>query len=274
MLRSAAETLEEKNDAKRRSIPVSASEVTSLEPFFASLLLQSGPSRFIDECISRDDHMDLVRGYYCDDCLPITCTNYKVRDIPPQVLFYCVNDPTERKAFDSGIVRFEVSSVIEENLDVIISEVSTPPGISNREFVEYRRVLLPKGCESQDARSYISYFRSCPDNVCSPGIWPKMKGVERAETWLSAYIFKWWMDENNKPVGSTLQIISKVDPRGSVPKKIPANILNRQARKWIKLLNGHSRSFCHNNSLNVSMSDQELDTKLGLNKRKTSLLNS
>lgn len=190
----------------------------------------------------------------------------RVPNIPPQVLFYCIYDCETRRTFDKYYVRFEASRVVDACLDVLISEVRAPVGVSNREFVEWRRTIFPEGNEGLNAR-YGIQLRSCDDSECSKTIGPSKTRVERAEVWLSGYVFQWWLGDDGSVKGSEIMVMSQVDWGGSIPKLIINNASADGPSKWSKSLIAAAEQVCRDKNLNISMSNDTLQDVLGLGQR-------
>ena len=200
----------------------------------------------------------------------------KIKGVPPQVLFHLLYDPVSRQSFDKYYVRFDVSRVVNEKLDVLVSEVEGPIGLSNREFVEWRWRHIPSGPDLPLTEAvYAIYLRSCPDDECCSEIRPKTKGVERAETWISGYVVKWWLDDNGSPVGSEVLVLSQVDSKGNVPKLLVNLVSGPSApTKWSRSLVDAAEKLAQSKGISITVSSEEIDQKLwgprGLNVFKSS----
>lgn len=195
----------------------------------------------------------------------------KVPLVPPQVLFYLLHNSKERIQFDKYYTRFEVSRVVDESLDVLISEIDAPLGISNREFLEWRRIAMPPSLSAPKADiKYVVYLRSCGDRECSELVKPNPnpKKVQRAEVWMSGYITSWWIsEETGEILGSQLLVMSHVDGRGSIPK-IAVKAVNALSQsgptKWTTSLINRANRFCQEKGISVSMSDSDIEAAIGL----------
>jgi len=187
----------------------------------------------------------------------------RVRGVPPQVLFYLLYDPASRQSFDKYYVRFEVSRVVSNDMDILVSEVAGPIGLSNREFVEWRWHTVPSPTDNRQNGVYAIYLRSCNDDECSAEIRPKARGVERAETWISGYIVKWWYDKG-VPIGSEVLVMSQIDTRGSVPKLL-VNLVSGESAptKWSKSLVQAAEKLVAAKKISVDLSDAEINERLG-----------
>jgi hypothetical protein len=188
----------------------------------------------------------------------------KIKGVPPQVVFQILYDPDCRKSFDKYYVRFEVSRVVNEHLDILISEVGGPVGLSNREFVEWRWHSMPSGHDTSISEAvYAIYLRSCSDEECSSQVRPKVKGVQRAETWISGYLIRWWLDEGGIPIGSELLVLSQVDSKGSVPKVLVNMVSGPSApTKWSRSLVIAAEKFSKSRGISINMPSDEIDERL------------
>ena len=190
-------------------------------------------------------------------------TLLRVPGVPPQALFDCLFNPESRLAFDKFYTRFEVSRVVEDDLDVLVSEVEAPLGVSNREFVEWRRMYLPNLSHARQYMRYVIYLRSCDDSECSPEVQPKQKKVERAEAWMSGYIMKWWF-QDGQLMGSELLVISQVDNKGMLPKFLVNTVTASGPKKWASSLRDAVCKICLNKIDINSMSDEELEAHFNI----------
>lgn len=263
--RTITDLLNEVEEPRRHQSPIEEDEVKSLIGFVDDIIQQNSSGTCLWTSLLHTDHVRLTRSMDGLSHLPRTLTTYMIKDIPPQIVYYCINDPIHRKSFDSGLARFTVARRIDDCLDVVVSEVHAPLGIANREFIEWRRRMKSKSSNSRTANVYITQFRSCSETECLDTICLKGKRVQRGETWLSAYVIKWWLDENMAPIGATMHILSQVDPKGNVPKQLPRSILVPQAKKWLSQLTAHAHELCEKKGVNCSMSDDELEAKVSLN---------
>ena len=257
---SVEEALAECSDMRRHMSPISSMELRSLGLLVENMEASSPCSRSGLTVLHRSEEFELRTMNDALSGLPRTLTTYKIRGVAPQVLFHCVNSPMHRLRFDASLKRFEVLRQDNSLVDVILTEISTPVGISNREFVEWRRIYIPQSSEPRSKREYICHMRSCSDEILPPN----GKRVQRGETWLSGYVFKWWLDENNACIGTQIKIISQVDPKGNMPKALPKALVVNHATKWVKRLIDYSRKFVSDMGLNMSMSDSEIDQALHL----------
>ena len=191
----------------------------------------------------------------------------KIPDIPPQALIYCLVDCKTRMGFDKYYNRFEVSKSVEPGLDVLISEVDAPIGISNREFVEWRRCLLPAPTCGKEASQYIIYLRSCDDHECSATVRPSTKKVQRAEVWMSGYVIQWWIDDEGHVLGSELLVMSQIDGKGSIPKFVVNAASSSGPAKWSASLVEAAKKLCAAKKIDIKMSNEDIDRILEVRTR-------
>ena len=259
--RSVADLLHEVDESRRHNTPISEQEVRSLIGLVDETVLPNASKCVGWSHIVNSDHIRVSRASDHISALSRTLTTYMVNGVPPQILYYCINQPEERKRFDTALARFEVAQTVGRGLDVVVSEVRAPMGVANREFVEWRRSTI---CENRASTTYVTLFRSCGDSQC-PSEYPlRGKKVQRGETWLSGYLFRWWLNENHEPVGAQMFILSQVDPKGNVPKQLPAAMIIQQAKKWIAQLTAHAKTVCARMGVDCCTSDAELESKLSL----------
>lgn len=259
--------LAEANDSVRHKSPISPEELESMVDFVLdtrALTAKSNPEWSFQVSSSNLNFIKQI-----DESTGVLRSRswIKVDDVPPQVLFYCLYDPTTRMAFDKFYDRFQVSRRVEPGLDVLISEIDTPMGLSNREFLEWRRCRLPDLSRPPASRSsiqYVIYLRSCADAECSTDIRPSTKKVERAEVWLSGYVIQWWLDENGQPLGSELLVMSQIDSRGHIPKFLANSATSSSPSKWALSLTEAAKKLCASKNIDMKMSDAEIEKCLGV----------
>ncbi len=258
------EVLSTKEDSTRHSIPISRDEIETMIAYVMETRNYSPASHPEWDFSIASPEFNFIRRSDTTSNLFRTRSWIKVPGVPPQVLFHIIRDPKQRVSFDKYYVRFESSRQVSRELDVLISEISGPIGISNREFVEWRRQHVSDPTDSRKDSLYAIELRSCDDDQCSPNIRPRTKGVERAETWLSGYVITWWFDQD-QVLGSEILVMSQIDMRGMLPQMF-VNIVGAVSAptKWCRSLTEASRKFCKTNEINLDMTDDEIDSKLGI----------
>ena len=259
--------LQLKHDRDRHNIPISREEIESMVVYVRETRGYTAISHPEWDFSITSPEFNFIRRTDNTSDLVRTRSWIKVPNVPPQVLFHLLTDPHERKAFDKYYLRFEVSRKVSTNLDVLISEVDAPIGMSNREFVEWRRTSIPVSPDVGRKDSvYAIELRSCDDDQCSPSIRPRSRGIERAETWLSGYVITWWLDPiSMEPLGSEILVMSQIDMRGMIPQMF-VNIVGGVSAptKWCRSLVEASTKFCKKSNIGVSMTDAEIEKKLGI----------
>lgn len=259
---SIEDMLAEENYLRRHNVPISTEEIESMIRYSFSTI----NFKFADET-SYDlngSQLQFIRMSAGQKDLVRTRLRIRVPNVPPQVLFYCVKDPTTRLSFDKTYRRFELSRKVDDFLDILISEVSAPLGISNREFVEWRRIRLPDIGERRERLIYAVQLRSCSESQCSNEIGPSSHNVQRAETWISGYIFKWWFDENMGILGSEVLVLSQVDPCGRLPRGLVQSSTFLDPRKWVNRLVDCAAKCCATRGICMSKTDRDIEAVLSL----------
>ena len=116
-----------------------------------------------------------------------------------------------------------IEDFVDEGRSIIYYMIKTPIGISNRDFLQQRKVKFdfPK-------KGMITMHFKSVENDKMP---PKPK-VVRAETIISGYIFE---EENvpGKGVVTKLTIISLNDIKGIVPKSIVNMVSGKAPKQWV-----------------------------------------
>jgi hypothetical protein len=267
--RTLQEVLSIKEDSTRHSIPISRDEIESMISYVIETrhyLPATHPEW--DFSISSPE-FNFIRRTDDTSNLFRTRSWIKLPRVPPQVLFHILQDPKQRMSFDKYYVRFESSRCVSSELDVVVSELDAPIGISNREFVEWRRQYVSDSTTPRKDCVYAIELRSCDDDQCSPTIRPRSKGLERAETWLSGYVITWWFDPDTRQVlGSEILVMSQIDMRGMLPQMF-VNIVGALSAptKWCRSLIEASLKFCKSSGIHVDMTDDDIESKLGIKRR-------
>jgi hypothetical protein len=265
---SVEEMLAESNDSVRHGRQISEEELESAVEFVLA-------TRCITPCSHPEWSFQDIgsSSNFIKQIDPITGALrsrswIKLYQIPPQVIFCCLFDTKYRLEFDRFYKRFEISRKINDRLDILISEVETPVGISNREFVEWRHCRLPTFEDPVIGREnvqYVIYLRSCNDDECSSEVRPNSRKVERAEVWLSCYVIQWWLDENGRATGTELIVMSQIDSRGSIPKFIANSAAAHSPSKWMRSISEFAKRIVSDKHIEIeSMSDKEIENVLGL----------
>ena len=252
-------------DGIRHSQQISREEIESMVVYVHETKKYTPADSRGWDCVIDSPEFNFIKRI--DDATNLVRTRswIKIPRVPPQVLFHILRDPKERVSFDKYYRRFEVSRTVSSELDVLISEVDAPIGVSNREFVEWRRILVPEGpgISRKDA-VYAIQLRSCDDAECSQSILPRSKRLERAETWLSGYVMSWWLDpETNEALGSEILVMSQIDMRGLLPQLF-VNMVGAVSAptKWCRSLIDASQKFCKSSGIHSDMTDEEIEEKL------------
>jgi len=258
-----------RQDSARHCVPISREEIESMIAYVMGTRTYTPATQPGWDYSINSPEFNFIRRTDDTSALVRTRSWIKIPRVPPQVLFHILTDPKQRMAFDKYYLRFEVSSKISSELDILISEVDAPIGMSNREFVEWRRVSVPPVSIDRANAVYAIELRSCDDDRCSSQIRPRTRGIERAETWLSGYVMTWWIDpKTGEPIGSEILVMSQIDMRGMIPKTFVNMVGGVSApTKWCRSLVDASMKFCKDTGIDISMTDSEIETKLGIGRR-------
>ena len=263
---STLQVLSEPNEALRHKSPISDEEIRSVIQLILDTRRYTAQTHPLWSFLISSPTFSFIKSIDRFSCVPRTRSWIRVPNIPPQALFYCIYDCATRLRFDKYYVRFEISRRIDPSLDVLISEVHAPVGVSNREFVEWRRTYFPSigDAEENQKSIYAIELRSCDDSECCPKVVPASNRVERAEVWLSGYVFQWWLGDDGLIKGSELLVMSQVDWRGAIPKFIINNVTADGPSKWSESLIEAAAQICKDKKIDISMSNELLESKLGL----------
>ena len=266
-----------KHDSERHIVPISREEIESMVAYVKETREYTASTHPGWDYSINSPEFNFIRRTDNTSDLVRTRSWIKVPRVPPQVLFHLLTDPKQRKSFDKYYLRFEVSRKVSDDLDILISEVDAPIGMSNREFVEWRRVSVPVSSDvGRKEAVYAIELRSCDDDQCSPNIRPRTKGIERAETWLSGYVMTWWLDPvTGEPLGSEILVMSQIDMRGMIPQMF-VNLVGGVSAptKWCRSIVDASVKFCKNYNIDMNMTDAEIEKILGIEGRQIGVNNS
>ena len=235
--RKLDDMLAEKEEILRHRCPISEEELLSMVEYLRDTMSYT-PATHPEWNYEVDTStFNYIRRFEESAGAMRTRTRLRIPNVSPQAVFCCLFDPAKRLAFDKYYTRFEVSRVIDPDLEVLVSEIDAPVGVSNREFVEWRRRLLPKFSDLTERSNvqYVIYLRSCESDECSASVSPNpnTKKVERAEAWISGYLMNWWFDEENGEIlGTEVLIISQLDNRGMIPKFLMNTLTSSGPKKW------------------------------------------
>lgn len=146
-------------------------------------------------------------------------------EFPKEIVYQAIYDTNIRQQWDKLFHKFEVVENDEEKKEAVLYYVIKAPfGVSNRDFLQKRRVVddWPK-----EGVSYM-HFKSIVHEEK-----PKVKRVVRAETILSGYILEQIQDD---PPVTKLIIVSQNDIKGLIPKYLVNMASGKAPKKWINNL--------------------------------------
>jgi hypothetical protein len=108
-------------------------------------------------------------------------THAKIDGIPPWVIFEVIANPDIRRLWDKAICNFEIlEDIPSEGRSLLYYMVKTPIGVSNRDFLQQRKVKK----DFPTPGTITMHFKSVVDDARCP---EKPKTI-RAETIISGYI--------------------------------------------------------------------------------------
>lgn len=145
-----------------------------------------------------------------------------LRDIPKEIVFKAIYDTNIRQEWDKLFHHFEVVEHDEETMRTVLYYViKAPLGISNRDFLQQRKVIFDFPTKGV---TYM-HFKS----IEHPGK-PPVKGIVRAETIISGYIIEQIQDD---PPITQLTVISQNDIKGLIPKYLVNLASGKAPKQWI-----------------------------------------
>mmetsp|Transcript_4056 Transcript_4056/g.3392 ORF Transcript_4056/g.3392 Transcript_4056/m.3392 type:complete len:170 (+) Transcript_4056:1240-1749(+) len=150
-------------------------------------------------------------------------------------VYTAIYDTNIRQKWDKIFHKFLVVEDDAEKLETVLYySIKAPFGISNRDFLQKRKVLNDYPTKG------ISYMHF--KSIEHPEV-PVYKGTIRADTIISGYVIEQIQD--NPPI-TKLTIISQNDIKGLIPKTIVNMASGRAPKQWVnnlisgcdKLVNG------------------------------------
>eukprot|EP00345_Euplotes_harpa_P007862 CAMPEP_0168351002 /NCGR_PEP_ID=MMETSP0213-20121227/21525_1 /TAXON_ID=151035 /ORGANISM="Euplotes harpa, Strain FSP1.4" /LENGTH=380 /DNA_ID=CAMNT_0008361597 /DNA_START=1 /DNA_END=1140 /DNA_ORIENTATION=- len=144
-----------------------------------------------------------------------------LRDIPKKIVFKAIYDTNIRQEWDKLFHHFEVVEHDEETKRTVLYYViKAPLGISNRDFLQQRKVIFDFPTKGV---TYM-HFKSIehPEK-------PLVKGIVRAETIISGYIIEQIQDD---PPITQLTVISQNDIKGLIPKYLVNLASGKAPKQW------------------------------------------
>lgn len=140
---------------------------------------------------------------------------------PQEIVFKAIWDTDLRRQWDAVFNEFKLIDSHEFD-DSLYYMIKTPFGITKRDWIQRRTHLL----DYPSSGNIIAHFIS----IDHPDV-PPVKGVIRASTIVSGYIFR-----ARGPDSCTLTIISQNDIKGLIPKMIVNRVASKAPADWVKSL--------------------------------------
>lgn len=138
-----------------------------------------------------------------------------------ECVFEAIYDTDIRQSWDKLFHKFEVVEHDEESMSTVLYYViKAPIGISNRDFLQQRKVVMDwpkKGV-------IYMHFKSIEHEKK-----PEVKGTVRAETIISGYVIEQIQDD---PPVTQLIVISQNDIKGLIPKYLVNMASGKAPKQW------------------------------------------
>ena len=145
-----------------------------------------------------------------------------LQGIPKDIVFKAIYDTDIRQQWDKLFHEFEVVEHDEKKMETVLYySIKAPFGVSNRDFLQKRKVIhdFPK-----EGITYM-HFKSIEHDKKPP-----VKKVVRAETIISGYIMEQIKD--NPPI-TKLTVISQNDIKGLIPKYLVNMASGKAPKQWV-----------------------------------------
>ena len=157
------------------------------------------------------DNVDVYKKLIDGSPFVLMKTYALVENITPEVIYEVMANQEIRSKWDKVISNFEIiEDFPDEGRSVLYYMVKTPIGVSNRDFVQQRKVKKNFPVEG----AITMHFKSVTHPKC-----PEKSRTVRAETLISGYIMEPATDSKGRP-STRLTIISQNDIKGVVPKTL------------------------------------------------------
>ena len=149
-------------------------------------------------------------------------THAKIDGIPPWVIFEVIANPDIRRLWDKAICNFEIlEDIPSEGRSLLYYMVKTPIGVSNRDFLQQRKVKK----DFPSPGTITMHFKSVVDDARCP---EKPKTI-RAETIISGYIIA----PQGCGGGTELTVVSQNDIKGVIPLTLVNTGASKAPRQWV-----------------------------------------
>ena len=188
----------------------------------------------------------------------------KIPNVPPQVVWQFIYDTNIREKWDTNFRFFKHSGIRDafsgerfgsegqtHSLDIVFACVASPIGISDREFLEWRRASYPPRERPDRSGAFSMFLRSCD----YPNAPPVGKGAVRADVLSSGYVLEWLPDHS----GTEVIVYSQIDIKGLIPKTIVNLLAPSTPLKWIKRLRASTADWMTKNRVSLDDTQDKLD---------------
>jgi hypothetical protein len=145
--------------------------------------------------------------------------------IPKDIIFEAIYNTDIRQKWDKLFHKFEVVEHDEEKMETVLYYViKAPIGISNRDFLQMRKVVHDW---PSPGITYMHFKSIDHDDK------PLVKGTIRAETIISGYVIEQIQDD---PPITQLTVISQNDIKGLIPKYLVNMASGKAPKQWVNNL--------------------------------------
>jgi hypothetical protein len=148
----------------------------------------------------------------------------RIPGVPPETVYEVMVNPAIRKQWDKAVSNFElIEDHPDEGRSILYYMIKTPIGVSNRDFLQQRKVKF--GFPRHDMITL--HFKSVKHPSC-----PEKANIIRAETLISGYILERAVN-NDGSVDTSIIMISQNDIKGVLPKSIVNMISVKGPKQWV-----------------------------------------
>eukprot|EP00357_Protocruzia_adherens_P016372 CAMPEP_0114998246 /NCGR_PEP_ID=MMETSP0216-20121206/15384_1 /TAXON_ID=223996 /ORGANISM="Protocruzia adherens, Strain Boccale" /LENGTH=749 /DNA_ID=CAMNT_0002362789 /DNA_START=37 /DNA_END=2286 /DNA_ORIENTATION=- len=162
---------------------------------------------------SQDAAMNIIKAFV------------ELENIPGDIIYEAIYDSDFRRQWDKMWLVMETCRQEPElDAELIRCIIKAPIGVSNREFLQRRRMLIN---EPEERMSMIHM-----ESVELPE-YPTARRCVRAHTFISGYVIR---QVSDNPIKTTVTIISQLDLKGLLPKTLVNMASAKAPADWTKAL--------------------------------------
>ncbi|TNV82685.1 hypothetical protein FGO68_gene8647 [Halteria grandinella] len=147
-----------------------------------------------------------------------------IEGVTTDIVYEVITNQEVRRSWDKVLSNFEILQEDPgDGISVLYFMIKTPIGVSNRDFVQQRKVKK----DFPQPGFITMHFKSVSHPKC-----PEKPHTVRGDTLISGYIIEPDVDSQGRP-STKLTIISQNDIKGVIPKAIVNMLSGKAPRQWV-----------------------------------------